>query len=216
LHLAEEFHSDVVISKPAFVHLDGTAAPPIRWPIDDLIETQKITAPRLLDLLEVLTFTATNLDGTLLGSSASNLYRTETLKKFPFPVQFGKAGDGAWAIAHFADVKWAITPRRISTFLIHADAASAWEILAWQSSARLDRVLCQALASLPGGPSDRMEKLLQASGHWLDAKAEFDRMRRQPFPWFLRLNAWRARHRRDLARRACVQERQQILSLLAK
>ena len=199
LAVAEEFHSDVVVSKPAFMADATRPAADIRWAVDDLIETLEVSRPRKLSWLEVLLFTAFHLDGTLLGSSASNLYRTAALQKFPFPTDFGKAGDAAWAAGHFADVKWAVTPEKFSTFLRHADWTAAAEVQNWKTAPRLDKVLREAIENAAANgtiPRAVLEayavsELLDAAAHWLDAKQAFDRRRARRWPWFLNPGAWK-------------------------
>ena len=113
---AESLSADVVISKPAFSRRDGNPADDILWPIDDIISTLRITSPQKLAKLEAVIFAVVHATGALLGSSASNLYRTQTLQRLPFPVDFGTSGDGAWGLLHPAEVTWAVHPEKFSTF----------------------------------------------------------------------------------------------------
>lgn len=219
LAVAEEFQSGVVISKPAFMAEDTRPAADIRWPIDDLIQTLAVTRPRAVSWLECLLFTAVHLDGTLLGSSASNLYRTDALQKFPFPADFGKAGDAAWAARHFADLKWAVTPRKFSTFLRHRDWTAAAERQSWKTSTRLDQVLREAVqTAAANGVLSRAEleahavaELLDAAGLWLDGKQAFDLRRARRWPWHLNPAAWSARSLRNRQRRRLLQWRDRAL-----
>jgi hypothetical protein len=221
LEFAEALGSDVLISKPAFMADDTHSAADIRWPVDDLIQTLAIARPRALSWLEVLLFTAVHLDGTLLGSSASNLYRADILQRFPFPADFGKAGDAAWAARHFADVRWAVTPEKFSTFLRHPDSPPASERQSWKTSIRLDKVLLDAVeAAAAAGLIPRaalethgLPALLDAATHWLDAKQAFDQVRAGAWPWILNPAAWLARSRRNLHRRHCLQLRDAALAL---
>jgi hypothetical protein len=220
--IAETLQADVIISKPTFVHENGAAAAHIAWPVDNLIATHRIDRPRLVHPLEILLSAATGLDGTLLGSCASNLFRTRTLQQFPFPVEFGKAGDGAWAAMHFANVKWAVTPAQCSTFLIHPDLASTSEVQAWQTSPRLDQVLRTAVEKVSAADPVfsaalaklKVFELLESASRWLDDKDRFDRTRRQRWPWILNPRAWQARQARNRARRECFQKRDEIVSKL--
>ena len=124
LEVAEEFQSDVVVSKPHFINAAGEPAPDSPWLIDLIVDRLKIRQPRLLTLTEQFLFTVTNLWCALLGSSASNLYRADCLKKRPFPVEFGTAGDGAWGVENIFDIKIAVTPERFSNFRQHEKAYS--------------------------------------------------------------------------------------------
>ena len=185
LEHAESLDAAVLISKPVFMADQTKPGADIRWPIDDLIETLAVTRPRTVSWLEVLLFTAVHLDGTLLGSSASNLYRTDALQKFPFPADFGKAGDAAWAARHFADVKWAVTPEKFSTFLCHPDWTAAVERQNFKVSTRLDKVLRDAVETAAANgtvPRAALEayaipEVLDAASRWQDGKQAFDRCR---------------------------------------
>jgi hypothetical protein len=221
LDTAEALKADVVISKPVFMANDKGPAPEIRWPVDDLIETLAVTRPRALTWLEVFLFTAVHLDGTLLGSSASNLYRAETLQRFPFPVDFGKAGDAAWGARHFADVSWAVTPEKFSTFLRHPDATPAAERQRWNTTLRLDKVLMDALKiEAAAGRIPRTELaagniqgLLDSASGWMAAKHLFDRARSRSWPWILNPSAWAVRSRRNRYRRRLREQRDAALAL---
>lgn len=202
---AESLKADVVISKPGFVSRDGRPVEDIHWPIDDIIATLNITGPRKLSRLEALVFAIAHPGGALLGSSASNLYRAETMRRLPFPVDFGTAGDGAWAMLHAPEVTWAVLPEKFSTFLIHPSNASTDEKRSWQEARRADVVLKsgmeawrragvvtdQDLSSLGWG------ELLAALTSYLDAKAAFDQNRRSSLPWVANPGAWKNRLSRN-------------------
>ena len=117
--VAETFQSDVVISKPGFINESGQPLPDDRWPIDVILARLRIRQPQLLATAEQFVFAVTNTWGAILGSSASNLYRTDFLKPRPFPTEYGTAGDGGWGIEHIFEVKIAVTPERFSSFRQH-------------------------------------------------------------------------------------------------
>ncbi len=204
---AESLAADVVISKPAFAARDGNRAEDIRWPIDDIIATLGITAPRKLARLEAVIFAVAHATGAMLGSSASNLYRTQTFQRLPFPTEFGTGGDGAWGLLHAAEVVWAVLPEKFSTFLIHPTNASAEEKQSWLEAARADEVLRAGMESWrrDGVIKDEdllaigWEDLLGALTSYLDAKAAFDQNRRGPVPWVMNPRAWRNRMTRTAA-----------------
>lgn len=214
LHLfdvAEGLNADVVISKPTFVDASDKAMPDIRWPIDDLISSLGVTAARKLTLLEIIVFTATNLDGTLLGSSASNIYRTSILRTYPFPEDFGKAGDAAWAIMNIDRSDWAVTPTKCSTFLIHPDQATPTERQLWRNSKPWDSLLQETLDRMDSLVPPDIGDLMDATSTWLSLKEKFDRMRQATFPWYLRPDAWLTRCQRGANRRRCRKLRRQML-----
>jgi glycosyltransferase involved in cell wall biosynthesis len=206
---AESLAADVVISKPNFVTRDGQPAGDISWPIDDIIAALHVTAPRKLAKLEAVVFAVAHPAAALLGSSASNLYRTETMRRLPFPTDFGTAGDGAWGLLHAPEVAWAVLPGKFSTFLIHPTNASADEKRSWQQARRADLVLGDAMeAWLRNGVITDEEiraigwtEMLAALRLYLDAKVAFDQNRRDSVPWLVNPGAWRNRMTRTAASR---------------
>lgn len=56
---------------------------------------------------------------SLLGSSASNLYRGAHLRARPFPTEYGTVGDTAWIMRYGHETRLALTPRQGSSFCIH-------------------------------------------------------------------------------------------------
>ena len=222
LHAANAFACDIVISKPSVRNRDGQ---PIRewvWPIDDIVATLEITAPRKLAKLEAVLFTAIHATGAMLGSSASNIYRTEVLKRFPFPASFGGAGDGAWGLQHAAEVSWAVVPGRFSNFLVHSSGGSAAERKSLREAPRADQVLHTAMASWrrSGVISDaefarlQWPDLMASVTSFLEAKRAFDLDRSRRFPWILNPRAWRNRFAREHATRRLQQIKRQVLANL--
>jgi hypothetical protein len=217
--VAESFSADVVISKPRFAARDGLPAEDIRWPIDDIIATLNITTPRALAKLEAVIFAVANVTGALLGSSASNLYRAETMRRLPFPTDFGTGGDGAWGLLHAAEVAWAVVPEIFSTFLIHPTNASDAEKHSWRTSRRPDDVLRAAMTAWRGSNtiSDTdlqnigWEGMIGALTSFLDAKAAFDQNRRGSVPWVVNPRAWQNRLERGRSARRLDELKQRAL-----
>jgi glycosyltransferase involved in cell wall biosynthesis len=217
---AESLAVDVVISKPRFTAGDGLATEDIHWPIDDIIATLNITAPRKLSKLQAVIFAVAHPTGALLGSSASNLYRTRTMRRLPFPSDFGTAGDGAWGLMHAPEVAWAVLPEKFSTFLVHPTNASADEKRSWQEARRADVVLRSGMESWRRDgvitekdlPVAVWEDLLGVLTLYLDAKAAFDQNRRDSTPWIINPRAWRNRTARSAASRRLRQLKQQALT----
>jgi hypothetical protein len=207
---AESLKSDVLISKPRFCDMSGRDAPNIQWPIDDVIATIGLTEARRLDKLDALVCAAANASGNLVGSCASDIFRTEVLRRFPFPTEFGGAGDGAWGLMHAAEVVWGVTPEKFSTFLCHPTNASEEERQAYKKARRADTVLLAATeAWLNKGTVTEQElarvhwrEMLDMIPRYLEARNELNRRRRSGLPWILQPGAWRARLRRE---RLCSQ-----------
>ena len=204
---ARDLDCDVIISKPAFKDEAGSLRPDVSWPIDDIIATLGIRTPRKLTRLEAVAFAVAHATGALLGSSASNLFRTGVLKRFPFPTDFGVAGDGAWGLMHAGEVSWGIVPERFSSFLIHPSNASDKERKDYSQARRPDEILREAMRAWrrAGLINDEelkrlaWENFLSTLAAYLDAKAAFDQDRRASFPWVLNPRAWSHRQLRARA-----------------
>lgn len=115
---AESFHADVVISPPRMVKMSGEAKEKT-WPVHSLIADLKLTSPVALKREAAQLFAVIHLLRGILGSSASNLYRTEVMQRSPFRTDFGTAGDLAWGLEHAGEIRLAIMPKNFSTFVFH-------------------------------------------------------------------------------------------------
>ncbi len=209
LAVAREFQSDVVISKPRCVGAGGAPGPATRWLIDEILERLKIRQPRLLSTAEQFLFAVANTWGAILGSSASNLYRTNCLKERPFPVEFGTSGDGAWGILNAFDVKIAVTPGCFSTYRHHEKACPPSDYRVESVALKLFR-LAQTVVERqsPRNPlvrqilgQIRWPQLEQAINTCVVEQAKLDSGRQPGRPWFLRPGAWKARLARGQARK---------------
>jgi glycosyltransferase involved in cell wall biosynthesis len=222
LQAAACLRADVVISKPVFIRTDGTKAGR-HWPIDDILQTLNLRQPRLLQRLEALIFAATNVSAALTGSCASDLFRTATLRAFPFPTEFGTAGDGIWGLLHAAEVAWAVVPGSFSTFLLHCTRASQRGNRPGAELPRADVVLGQAVAgwtkhgildegdlAIIGWPT-----LKSALTDYLNSKATFDRQRKAAWPWILNPWSWKTRRERSTALEQLLAAKTQALAALA-
>jgi Glycosyl transferase family 2 len=207
--VAEEFQSNVAISKPRFVSEDGKALPDDRWPIDIMLARLNITQPRLLRTAEQFLFAVTNFWGAILGSSASNIYRSEFLKQRPFPTEFGTAGDAGWSILNIFDARIAITPDRFSTFRHHQKAYALSDYYVDSLAFKLFRLAQTVVArQQPGNPA--VQRVLEEV-QWTELEpaleivpvqhAKLEACRKKLFPWFLNPAAWRARAARNQAER---------------
>jgi len=218
---AEELKADVVISKPSFRAEDSQRRKAPLWPIDDIVETLACTGSRRLSQLEALLFTATHPEGAMLGSSASNVYRTATFVRFPFPTEFGAQGDGVWAWFHAAEITWGVIPNQISSFLLHPhtgvhpqkhtfpEKSGAATIL----SESMHRWLDQGIVDQSTYDRLRWDQLINFLSSYLDAKMAFDSDRRKAIPWALNPKAWQNRASRNSAKQRLHQLKEEILSL---
>ena len=217
---AEKLQSDVVISKPALINEAGDPWPDDHWPIDEIVDQLQIKEPQLLTRSEQFLFATINTWGAILGSTASNLYRTECLRQRPFPSEFGMAGDGAWGIENMFEVAIAVTPRRFSTFRNHAKpyplAGYHVESLALKLFRLAQSVVARQRDHNPAVPEilaavrwAELEPALNLSGL---AQDNLERLRRCKTPWILQPAAWQARRARGQARRIIRQITRRVLA----
>ncbi len=204
LEAARALEADVVLSKPAFKKMNGTTVH-ATWPIDDMVQSLHIHHPRRLRRLEAMVFACVHATGALTGSCASDLFRTQRLKQFPFPTEFGTTGDGIWSIRHAAQLTWAIVPGCFSTFLLHSTAASQSENRLQPETPRPDAVLRGAveewqregLVSSQDLAQLGWAELMASLTGYLNDKAAFDGYRKSRVPWIVNPWAWRSRTRRQ-------------------
>jgi glycosyltransferase involved in cell wall biosynthesis len=209
--VAEQLQCDVVASEPCFIDNDGTPVPKAKWPIDDAISTLRITEPTCIEGLALFLFVMIHAgDGSaFLGSSASNLYRTDLLQNRPFPTDFGTVGDGAWGVANVFDYRLGVTPERISTFRLHPKAYSCAEYA-------VDNV-CQRLFLLAGeilqqrltidttlrNESERIgcSDFIRLVGELCEWNHRLWKLRKGKCLWMFNPSAWQARDTRNHFRR---------------
>jgi glycosyltransferase involved in cell wall biosynthesis len=225
-HLSEvmrEFACDVVVSRPQFISAKGQPMPPSRWPVHDLIETLGVSQPVALRGEALFVFTLLNFRDAILGSSASNLYRTATLQRYPFPTDYGTVGDGAWGLQNCLRIVLGITPEIFSTFREHPKSYAKAEYAVdrlrqkmleeirrtFEDRAALDPVFAAAAARLEVG---RMFELL--AGH-LAAQERLEAARASGWPWIFRPAAWSARRRRRRLERELEGLKRKALGLIA-
>ncbi|MCU0787782.1 MAG: glycosyltransferase [Verrucomicrobia bacterium] len=208
LHLCEtmtRLSADVVLSRPTLVTDGGRPMGEWPLPLDLILQDHAEAGPFRLKPAEMAIYAVVFSDGGMLGSSASNLYRTAFMQAHPFPVDHGPAGDGVWAAMHAFDATWAVTPMRFSTFMMHAPSHSQP-----RKEVRLDQTLREAVERVLAEPRAeagwvRSAGLLDAintTTAYLQTKGEFDARREASWPWFLNPGAWRVRQRRQRLRSA--------------
>ncbi|HEY0457184.1 MAG TPA: glycosyltransferase family A protein [Verrucomicrobiae bacterium] len=207
--VAEQFQSDVVISKPHFIDEKGKRLPGDPWPIDYVLKHLNLSAPVQLSPEQQYFFAMMNSWGALLGSSASNLYTTECLKKRPFPTEFGTAGDNGWGMINAFEVKIAVTPELFSTFRHHPKAYPSSEY--YVEDYHLKMYLCgkETLKKELNKSPERRKQLEQLGLADLDVwlhesvlqQRTLERCREKLIPWIFQPGAWRARWLRNHARK---------------
>ena len=120
-HEAQSNDVDVVISPPTLVSENGRRTE-ANWPINQYLAQTTQADCHKIPPGEVLLWNVICLPGTLIGSSASNLYKTKTLASSPFPTNCGHAGDSAWAISNSINLSWHIIPDLNSEFITHGNS----------------------------------------------------------------------------------------------
>jgi hypothetical protein len=211
---ADELGSDVVISRPEFLDADGRSLGGRRWPIHDLLDWCAASQPRRVEPWKVFLAGTLAVPQGILGSSASNLYRTSVLQRTPFQVEYGHEADTAWGIAHAFDASWAVTPRVFSKFKFHSGAGllSVEKKLALVGSLldlagqTIRRSAPQVSpASLPEDLLPCLRELPEAVGQLGECQNRYDQARHRFRLWSLHPEAWQARAQRN-RRRARLQE----------
>jgi hypothetical protein len=115
--IASKDSLDAVLSPPEMLDIEGKPSA-MRWPIHDFVATlcDEIFFPSREETVRWLT---AFLPFTILGSSASNLYRTDFLKAHPFPTECGHGGDAALGVQISPFLKMAVTKKICSRFVTH-------------------------------------------------------------------------------------------------
>ncbi len=218
MSVALSLQCDVVLSKPEIQDPQGRLVD-VDWPIDDIIRSLQISEPRRLSRVEAAVFSWIHATEAMTGSCASDLFRTECLKRFPFPTGFGLAGDGAWGVMHAAEVVWAVLPAKFSRFVRHPATAPGREKRVILEAQRADGVMREAVEAWRQGGVITEDELSRACWReirdaftsWLDAKLELDARRKGGWPWSLDPRAWRIRSRREQALRRLHALKAQVL-----
>jgi hypothetical protein len=115
---AEALQTDVLVGVPTLVDDHGKANGK-RWPLHEMVSDLGLKEGSRIGGWLWMAWALMYLPATPIGSSASNLYRTGFMQKRPFPLDFGRIGDSAWAVKHAFDARFGIEPRAESTFWVH-------------------------------------------------------------------------------------------------
>jgi glycosyltransferase involved in cell wall biosynthesis len=116
----EQLSADVVVSPPYFVTAEGVETVSQGWPVEALTNHYLgATESVLLPFTAVLILSLRHLPMSVLGSSASNLYRGEHLRARPFPTEYATIGDVAWGLRNLANTRYAVVKGRGSFFRLH-------------------------------------------------------------------------------------------------
>ncbi len=222
LALAERLACDVVISKPHFVDNDGRQLADMAWPIDDITNTLHLRQPASLEGMKLFLFTLLNVSGAILGSSSSNLYRTDCLKRHPFPTDFGTSGDAAWGIANVFDYSLCVTPERFSTFRLHPKSYSLGDYAVVNLNRRLFELARDTLTRRCAVDAELRvaaarwcsDEFLQLVLEHLEWQHRLESERRRKVPWIFNSAAWRARIMRGRFSRLMHERKRAVMESL--
>ena len=194
---AEQFAADVVISPPRMIDMKGRAKEK-KWPVHGLISALSLRDAVAIEGVAAQIFAVSHLRRGILGSSASNLYRATVLQRSPFRTDFGTAGDLAWGLEHAGEVRIAIIPRNLSTFVFHPKSYARNDYAVPDFAGKCLRIAAKAVARKAwkdGGNMSAVESetllndLLTSWREFLAAKAMVQE-RKAKAGWFLTLDAW--------------------------
>jgi glycosyltransferase involved in cell wall biosynthesis len=202
---ASRLNCDVLVSRPNFVNESGQPCGGPKWPMDDVIERLELHEPVRLHSAIIVATALAHTGGAITGSCASDLFRTAMLQKYPFPLDFGTAGDGAWSLQNAGRVNWAATPEKVTAFRRHPTAASAVEVKAGETSNQFAQMARKAvskwLASNSGDVSaevrEDIKRLLPLSIAYDNSRRRYNSQRKGKWTWILNPSAWMNRSKRN-------------------
>ena len=208
---AEKFQADVTLSPPRFFAPDGRVLNEERWPIHHWIEEQRLTCPTALASPQAFFATVLALPQGILGSSAGNLYRTDALKRHPFPTEYGHCGDTAWAVRHALRTQFAVTPSVVSQFLVHPKSSEPDREMMTQLVEHFFELALEATRTDgPGEWLPLVETLRTETAELRRRQRRYDGWRKHPWPWILNPLAWRLRAQRNGQRARLQQFKEQL------
>ncbi|MDJ0975326.1 MAG: glycosyltransferase [Planctomycetota bacterium] len=215
VEVIEQHDADVVVSPPRFELAPGAEPSTEPWPILEILQWLEVDQPRALPSHTAYWLAIFYMPQAVLGSAASNLFRTSFLKTAPYPDDCGAAGDTAWTLAHGLRAAFALTPRECASYL-HQPGSAMTRRPPPELMRRLRTIAARALeAAFDGtdpdddGEADALRILLgllqraeRVETEKVEHRAVLEASRTGGVPWFLSRTAWRARAGRNRGRRA--------------
>ena len=203
--LAEQREADLLLTPPTLVSESGQVSDQ-KWPIHDFIKRHRLTEAAEISGWKAFAWTALNVPAGLMGSSASNLYRTEVLQRHSFPVGFGHHGDTAWLLENALRLRIVLAPQIASEFLVHESANRARASGDTPRRVLLSRLarhtMERAKAEGRAWPNETdwcqaLDRFWDAMERWSAAREKY-RLIRQGSPfWWLAPRAWQTRMDRN-------------------
>ena len=209
---AERLACDVVVSPPDLLTESGQPKEDGQWLVHRIISFLKPGETVCLEGIPLFMTMLSFLPDAILGSSASNIYRTATLQKNPFPLDFGTAGDGAWGAMNALSIRLGISPLRTSSFMYHP---KTYPLSEYEVNDLISRMFECALVSLDRAAeaSPEIRALAENMGlargirsridfdHWRDRLRQ---SRESSIPWYVKPGVWNLRANRDAAGKSCL------------
>ncbi len=198
LDTAESLQSDVLLGNPAFIDESDQPLPDFYWAPNEIADTLAAQGPVTFSGPAALFYAAKHLyTSALLGSCASNLYRTTHLQRFPFCTDFGMAGDAAWGIRHSLETSFASTRHPGSFFRVHRKSYETCACECETLEPRLHELVRETCSRQPASALLDQLKIPEMITH-LTASIQLGRslkVRRKQSrgPWYVHPALWRER-----------------------
>lgn len=197
LEIAEKGNCDAVLSKPDFVDQDDRKIEPPHWAIHDILSLLPSDRPYILSHSAALFFTLLNTrKSSILGSAASNIFKTSHLKLHPFPCDWGTCGDGVWGIQNVLQSTIAFTHATGSTFKIHEksyDPSEYYISNLIENIHQLGMELLETLNAAAAVETLGIGDIIALRSDLDTTYADLKRIRAEKWPWLLHASAWRTR-----------------------
>jgi hypothetical protein len=205
---AQSLQCDVLVSHPDFVDEAGRPCGGPEWPMEFIIQQLDLRQPALLAPAVVLATGLLRIGEAISGSCSSDLFQTALLQKHPFPLDYGKANDGAWSLQNAGRVNWAATPEKVTTFRIHAPASSALEIKAGKAASQSNKFVQMAAGAVsawlesnsddaPAQICESLRRLQPLAVEYHEFHRRYHLLRKKKWPWIFNPSAWKVRARRN-------------------
>lgn len=203
--------ADVVCSPPIFESSDSPSLPIHEWPITRILADTGLKEPVCLSSLYLFAHALLQVPRSILGSSASNLYRGNHIRTRPFPLGFGVCGDTAWPLKYAFETRFCFTPRAGSIFLFHEkveqpfDNERAEEHYSSIRSVGLETIRSQGSETMGADIADLFSRFIAHQNTLpIDpvarARANFRKAKEASiFPWFMTSNGWKYRREKKEA-----------------
>jgi|GEM_PF-956368 len=173
LEVAVRHAADMTISPPEMFDDKGEPLPDRRWPIHDLCAETGADTDHVLTPAAAFIWSTSYVPSTVLGSSASNLYRRSFLLDRPFIENWGHCADSPWMMANCLAGTIAVTSRSVARFVIHAKepVAAGGHVIGMSHYEDMYRRAHEGLAA-----SGLTAQEKAALGGWLYAMARRDKL----------------------------------------